>query len=370
MNTLNENLKTALEKKKFESLTTVQEQTIPLFLEAKDIIVEAKTGSGKTLAFLLPLFNKIEENSSAIKALVLAPTQELASQIYKEALLLQEESNLNITSALVIGGANINNQIKKLKEKPNVIIGTPKRVLELIKLKKLSLHTIDTLVLDEADHLLDKSNSKTTNLIRKSTLKNTQVVAFSATIDESTTSRALALMNKGELVKVNEEKLGSNLSHLIVECDRRDKYEVTNKILNTISDGKCIIFTNSKNDLNLLKETLDFHKKNSVVLSGDKNKVDRKNSLAQFKEGNIDILVCSDIAARGLHIPNIDYVINLDYPLMSNEYVHRAGRAGRNNTSGTSICVATKRDLSFINKYSTDLNISFEKKEIWHGQLI
>ncbi|WP_297634547.1 DEAD/DEAH box helicase [uncultured Clostridium sp.] len=367
---LNQNLTNALEKKGFETFTEVQEKTIPLILDNKSLIIESKTGSGKTLAFLMPIFNKINLSEKTIQALVIAPTQELASQIYSEATLLKEQSELNVSSTLIIGGANINNQIKKIKEKPQIIIGTPKRILELIKLKKLPCHNIKTLVFDEADHVLDKNNFKTTGAIRKATLRDTQIIAFSATIDEGTTSRALSLMNKGEIVKLSKDKMSENVAHIIVECERRDKYEITNKILNIIKDEKCIIFTNSANDINLLEETLEFHKKKAIVLSGSKDKHSRKDAMEKFKSGSINILISSDLGARGLHIENINYIINLDYPLESNEYVHRAGRSGRNEIEGTSICIATKRDLSFINKYSKDLNVSFTKKRISNESLI
>lgn len=367
---LNENLKTALKTKNFNSLTTVQLKSIPMILEGNDLIIESKTGSGKTLAFLLPLFQKINCNEKTIQGIILAPTQELASQIFNEANLLKEQSNINLKSALIIGGANINNQIKKIKEKPNLIIGTPKRVLELIKLKKLPCHNVRTIIFDEADHILDKSNFKITSLIRKSTLKDTQIIAFSATIDEGTTSRALSLMNKGKVLKISQDTLSSNVEHIIIESERRDKYEVTNKVLNAINMNKCIIFTNSQNDINLLKETLDFHKKDCIVLSGEKNKKDRKLSLEKFRDSNINILISSDLGARGLHIDGVTHVINLDYPLMSNEYVHRAGRAGRDNTNGLSISIATKRDLSFIDKYSKELNIKFTIKKLVDGFIV
>lgn len=367
---LNSSLISALEKKNFNSFTDVQEKTIPLILDGKDLIIESKTGSGKTLAFLLPIFNKINPEERAIQSLIIAPTQELASQIYSEANLLKDQSEMNISSALIIGGANINNQIKKIKEKPQIIVGTPKRVLELIKLKKLPCHNIKVLVFDEADHVLDKNNYKTTSLIRKSTLKNTQIIAFSATIDEGTNSRALTLMNNGEIIQLSKDKMSESIKHFIIESERRDKYEVVNKLLNIIKDEKCIIFTNSLNDINLLKETLDFHKKKAIILSGDKNKKDRKAAIEKFKTNDINILISSDLGARGLHIENITYILNLDYPLESNEYVHRAGRTGRNDTEGTSLCIATKRDLSFIDKYAKDLNITFEKKRIYDETLI
>jgi superfamily II DNA/RNA helicase len=188
------------------SLRIIQVKAIPLALENKDIIGQSETGSGKTLAYLLPIFQKIDSDKKEIQAIILAPTHELVMQIDKQIKLLSQNSEVPITSATMIGEVNIKRQIEKLKEKPHIIIGSTGRVLQLIKMKKLRAHTVKTIVIDEGDRLLDQNNLTGVKDVIKTTMRDRQLMVFSATINEKTLSIAKSLMKETEIIKIEEKK--------------------------------------------------------------------------------------------------------------------------------------------------------------------
>lgn len=368
---LNSSIIEGLQKQGINIPTSIQSSSILPALEGKDIIGEAFTGSGKTLAYLLPLFHKIDTSKREMQGLILAPTHELAKQIEDQIKLLAENSSFPITSLSIIGDVNINNQIKKLKEiKPHIIVGSTGRILDLIRKKKITAHTIKTIVIDEGDNLLDPKRSNVTKDIVKSTMRDRQLMLFSASIKPETLETAKSLMKEPIIIKSEDKPLiNPNIEHMFILCERRDKFETLRKVLVAVKPEKAIIFVNNNEDIELTTVKLNYHSKDCFAMTGKISKEDRKLAIESFRTGKIKILVSSDVTARGLDVADITHVFHLDLPLKLNEYLHRSGRTARGNAHGTSICILTVQQLNIIKKYEREFNIQFKEKKVFGGVL-
>lgn len=368
---LNLNIIEGLKKQNITLPTHIQSIAIPLALENKDIIAEAYTGSGKTLAFLTPIFQKINDDKREMQAIILAPTHELVIQIESQIKLLSQNANMKVTSLSIIGEANIDRQIKKLKEiKPHIIVGTCGRVLDLIKKKKIAAHTIKTIVIDEADNLLDEKNIENIEGIIKSTMRDRQLMCFSATINEKAINVAKDLMKEPTILKTTEKSLiNPNIEHMYVLCEQREKFDVLRKLIAATNPNKSIVFTNKAYDIEKVVLKLNYHDKNTFGLYGNIDKEKRRVAIESFRNGKIHILVSSDLSARGMDVCDITHIFNLDLPRSSKEYLHRSGRTARGNASGTSICLVTKYELNDLKKYEKVLKIKFKGKKLYRGQL-
>lgn len=368
---LNLNIIEGLKKQNITLPTHIQSLAIPLALENKDIIAEAYTGSGKTLAFLTPIFQKINDDKREMQAIILAPTHELVIQIESQIKLLSQNANMKVTSLSIIGEANIDRQIKKLKEiKPHIIVGTCGRVLDLIKKKKIAAHTIKTIVIDEADNLLDEKNIENIEGIIKSTMRDRQLMCFSATINEKAINVAKDLMKEPTILKTTEKSLiNPNIEHMYVLCEQREKFDVLRKLIAATNPNKSIVFTNKAYDIEKVVLKLNYHDKNTFGLYGNIDKEKRRVAIESFRNGKIHILVSSDLSARGMDVCDITHIFNLDLPRSSKEYLHRSGRTARGNASGTSICLVTKYELNDLKKYEKVLKIKFKGKKLYRGQL-
>ncbi|MBC2456422.1 DEAD/DEAH box helicase [Clostridium beijerinckii] len=368
---LNSSIIEGLQKQNINIPTSIQANSILPALEGKDIIGEAFTGSGKTLAYLLPLFHKIDTSKREMQGIILAPTHELAKQIEDQIKLLAENSSFPITSLSIIGDVNINNQIKKLKEiKPHIIVGSTGRILDLIRKKKITAHTIKTIVIDEGDNLLDPKRSNVTKDIVKSTMRDRQLMLFSASIKPETLETAKSLMKEPIIIKSEDKPLiNPNIEHMFILCERRDKFETLRKVLVAAKPEKAIIFVNNNEDIELTTAKLNYHSKDCFAMTGKISKEDRKLAIESFRTGKIKILVSSDVTARGLDVADITHVFHLDLPLKLNEYLHRSGRTARGNAHGTSICILTVQQINIIKKYEREFNIQFKEKKVFGGVL-
>lgn len=368
---LNKNLIQGLKQEGITKATDIQINAIPLALENKDIIGQSPTGSGKTLAYLLPIFEKIDPSKREMQAIILAPTHELAMQINSEIQLLSKNSKIAVTSTPIIGNANVKRQIEKLKDKPHIIVGSSGRILELIKKRKISAHTIKTIVIDEGDKLLDKNNLSSIKDVIKTTMRDRQLMVFSATINENTLNTAKGLMKDYEFIKAKSENaVNPNISHMYFTSEQRDKIEVLRKLVASINPKKAIVFINKSDETEIVTAKLKYHKIKAEGIHGSSSKEDRQKAIQGFRSGKLQILVASDIAARGLDIKNVSHIFNLDLPSDPKEYLHRIGRTGRMGESGTSISIITNKDLSLIKKYEKDFKIKINKKDIYKGKII
>lgn len=360
-----------LAKQNITTPTTIQAEAIPVILSRQDVIAQSHTGSGKTLAFVTPLFQLIDSSKREMQVLILAPTHELVMQIDAQIKLLAANSGEPVTSTTIIGGANIEKQIKKLKEKPHFIVGSAGRILELIKKKKITAHTIKTIVLDEADSLLDNTNTKTIQDIIKTTLRDRQLCLFSASISDNTLELAKSLMKEPVVLKTAETvEMNPNIEHFYLKGDRRDKFELLRKLIVAEEPQRALIFVNQNDSMQEIAEKLNYHQKETFMMRGNIKKEERKRALDAFRSGKIKLLISSDLTARGLDIPEVTHIIHLDCPSNPNEYLHRAGRTARGNASGKSICIVTDKDLSTLKKYQKKFKIHFEEMKVSHGKFI
>ena len=363
----------ALKKQNITEPTAIQQQVIPLLAEGRDVIGQSHTGSGKTLAYLCPALLKIDASAKQTQVLILAPTHELVMQIYRLAQELIKEAELNIVSQSIIGVANINNQIAKLKEKPQLIVGTPGRILDLIKKRKINCQTIKTVIIDEMDNLLDNTNQQTIVDIIKSMLRDRQLAAFSATASSKTMDLLLQHMHDPAVVKIEAEaKMNPNIDHFYLVGEQRDKFVQLRKLLHALEDEaeRILIFMNDGPELDFLVDKLNYHKVRTYSLHGIVSKEERQKAMEDFRKGKIKILVSSDLAARGLDIPDITHVINMDFPAEPNEYIHRAGRTARGTRTGQCYNLVNPRELAALRIYQRDFEIKVSPVHLVKGKIL
>ena len=368
-----EALAQALAKMNITESTDIQAQVIPHMLEGRDVIGQAHTGSGKTLAYLCPILMQIDPNAKQVQALILAPTHELVMQIYRLAVQLCKDAELDIRCMSIIGEANINNQITKLKEKPQLIVGTPGRVLDLIKKKKVNCQTIRTVIIDEMDNLLDNTNQETMQNIIKSMLRDRQLAAFSATASAHTLELLKNHMHDPvEIVSKAEVKMNPNIEHFYLIGEQRDKFVLLRKLLHALDEEaeRILIFMNDGPELDFLVDKLNYHKIRTYSLHGIVDKEERQKAMDEFRRGKIKILVSSDLAARGLDIPDITHVINMDFPAEPNEYIHRSGRTARGERTGQCYSLVNPKELAALRIYQRDFEIEVKPVHLVKGKIL
>lgn len=358
------------EKSSFENPTSIQSQAIPLIKEGRDVIAESPTGTGKTLAYLLPVLDKINPDLGGIQAVILASSQELVMQILEQIQKWSEGSG--IRSASFIGGANVARQLEKIKKRPQLIVGTPGRMLELIKQKKLKMHEVKTIVLDEGDQLLVPEHLDTIKQIIKSSLgADRQVVLFSATLTERAVNIAKELTQKAELIKVKKDETikAGNVEHIYFLCENREKPMLLEKI-GRLDNIRGLAFINEIAEISYVSEKLVFKDISVGVLHSDLKKDDRKSALKNLKSGKIKLLISSDVAARGLDIQDVTHVVHVDFAKDITQYIHRSGRTGRFGADGVVISLVTEREERELKRYCHELNIPLAKKVFFGGQII
>lgn len=366
---LNEALIRGLAKDNITVPTDIQQLAIPQIIEGKDLIGEAVTGSGKTLAYLLPSFQAIDTGSKDLHTLIIAPTHELVVQINTVIKTVTNNAEIPLRSIPIMGNVNIKRQIESLKTKPHIIVGTPGRILELIKARKIKAHQVKTIVIDEVDKLLSDNNLQAVKDIIKTTLKDRQILAFSASISSQTLERAHTLMNAPEILRLKSERINKDIEHAYVIASRRDKIGVTRQVIHATKPSKAIVFLNKNELIQDMRDRLIYHQIKAVAIYGNGTKAERKKALDAFKTGDAQILVASDLVARGLDLPAITHIINLDIPNDLNEYTHRVGRTGRAGKKGVAISIVTEKEVQFIRAIEKLNHIQCIKKEVIRGKI-
>ncbi len=372
---VSEKLIVGLKKQKITEPTPIQVQAYKHIMNKRDLIACSSTGSGKTLAYLLPIISQLNPESKYIQALVLVPTQELAIQVSEQFDLLCSNSDINYKSIFLIGDGNINRQIDALKSKPAVVIGTPARVYQLIKMKKLRVHDVKHLVIDEADRLIDKTYYENVLSIRKSLMKYTQVLMFSASIDKKTRKAANEISYNPVSLDIskdtnNKDIIPKTIKHYYIIADRRERIETLRKIAKAVKSEKAMIFINTKYDLEESLQKLQYHKYSVSALSGNLDKFAKRKAIDDFKSGKVNYLLTTDIGARGLQIDDVDTIINVNLPEDPKDYLHRAGRCGRNGNSGVCISIITENELNKIKQYQKQFNINIVARKLYNGKLV
>jgi superfamily II DNA/RNA helicase len=362
-------LQAAWEKSGFENLTSVQMQSIPYILDGKDVIAESPTGTGKTLSYLLPVLQRIDPEHRGVQAVILASSQELVMQIFGEVQKWAEGSG--IRSASFIGGVNMKRQLEKLKKSPQIVVGTPGRMLELIKQKKLKMHEVKIVVLDEGDQLLIPEHLTTVRQVVNSPLADRQVLVFSATLPARTEDLARGLTNNPELIKISRDETikAEKVDHIYLVCEQREKIEILQKVVR-INGIKALAFMNDIGAATVVISKMGFKGISAGILHSDLKKLERQSALKNFRDGESAVLLATDVAARGLDIKGITHVIHVDFPKEINQYVHRSGRTGRFGASGTVVTIVTEREERELKKYYRELGLSGQKKIFYKGELV
>lgn len=372
--TISQGVSDYLSDNKIVDMTEIQRQTYKHIMDNRDIIACSSTGTGKTLAYLIPIINRLKSNTHNIQAVVLVPTAELAIQVNNTLKDIFAHMDNTFSSVALIGDVNISRQIDSIKSnKPAIIIGTPNRIHQLISNKKIKVHEVKTLVLDEADKLFDKTFIQDVEAIRKSLMKFTQVLLFSASVDKKTRTNTLCF--KPIFIDINSNsgntsQIPSTIKHISVISDRRERIETLRKIIKVVKPEKAIIFVNSKYDLEESLQKLEYHHYNVASIAGNKDNSAKKAAIENFRSGKIQLLIATDIAARGLQIDNIDTVINVNLPEDNKEYIHRCGRCGRNGNTGTCISIITDNELNKIKSYQKAFHINIVTKKLYQGKLV
>ena len=359
-----------LEKQNFIEPTPVQVQAVPVVQAGSDTYINAETGSGKTLAYLIPLFQVLKCELRAAQVLILAPTQELAIQIHRVTCDLAQHSGMDIRSASLIGGAAIDRQLEKLKKKPQVIVGTPGRILELLERGKLKLSEIKTLVIEEADRLLADESLEAVQKVIRACPGRRQLVFVSAT-EQPKSKEVMEHLSPG-LVRLHAEEVvvNPNIEHFYVVVDQRDKADTIRKLVHATKTKKAIVFTHRNETAETLAARLEHHKVAVADLHGTYDKEVRKQAMQNFRSGKATVMIASDVAARGLDISGITHVFNLDIPSKGKDYLHRVGRTGRAGTQGVAVSVVVRPEVRLVKQFERDFGISMREVILREGQML
>ncbi|MEG0372806.1 MAG: DEAD/DEAH box helicase [Enterococcus sp.] len=350
----------------FQQPALIQDKVFSPITEGKNLVGIAPTGSGKTLAYLLPLLNKLEVGVAS-QILVLTSSQELAMQVVEVARNWLAGSGMKAQP--LIGGANVKRQQEALKKKPEVLIGTPGRVLELITAKKIKAANIKTLVFDEVDQLIQGQSLQLIQKIMKAADNQAQRLYFSATADV-VLDELKKLESDLEVVDVSkEDKSQGDVQHFYLETTDRKKVDQLRRLLN-LPEFWGMIFFNQLSDMGSGEEKLAFHQLPVVSLASDQSKIARKNAIEQFKKQQAQGLLTTDLASRGLDIESLPFVINVDVPLSEESYLHRAGRVGRMGKSGVVITLVSPQEKADLTKIAKKLTLQIAPIYLFGGELL
>ncbi|MCF8368960.1 MAG: DEAD/DEAH box helicase [Bacteroidales bacterium] len=361
----------AVEDLGFVTPTPIQEETIPaVFNRSEDLIALAQTGTGKTAAFGLPIQEQIDILSHNIQALILSPTRELCIQIHKD---LESYSKYlpDLNQVAIYGGSDIVKQIKAVKNNPQIIVGTPGRVLDMIKRKSLKVDKIKWLVLDEADEMLNMGFKEELDNILETTPKEKRTLLFSATMPSAVLKIAHKYMNDPFEVSAGQGNIGAeNVKHLFYMVQARDRYEALKRIADINPSIYGIVFCRTRQETKDVAEKLKNDGYNADALHGDLSQAQREYVMNGFRKKHMQMLVATDVAARGLDVNDLTHVINYNLPDELEIYIHRSGRTGRAGKSGISISIIHTRELNKIKNLERITSKKFEKKLIPLGREI
>lgn len=347
----------------FEEATAIQVQTVPVALQGRDLIGQAQTGTGKTAAFGIPLIERLNENSGNIQGVVLTPTRELAVQVAEEINKIAQFKN--ISALPIYGGQDITRQIKALKKRPQIIVATPGRFMDHMRRKTIRLDAIEIVVLDEADEMLNMGFIDDIKEILQEVPDNRQTLLFSATMPRAIQEIAQQFMTEPTLISVKSKEVTvPNIEQQYMEVAEKQKFDVLCRLLDIHSPELAIIFGRTKRRVDELSEALTKRGYGAEGIHGDLNQAKRDSVLRKFKEGTIEVLVATDVAARGLDISGVTHVFNFDIPQDSESYVHRIGRTGRAGKTGLAITFVTSREIDHLRLIERATNRRMERRSV------
>lgn len=336
-----------IDKAGFVEASPIQEQTIPLAMAGKDVIGQAQTGTGKTAAFGFPTLEKIDTEDPTVQALIIAPTRELAVQSQEELFRFGRSKGVKVRS--VYGGSSIEKQIKALKSGAHIVVGTPGRLLDLIKRKALKLNHVETLILDEADEMLNMGFLEDIEAIISRVPEDRQTLLFSATMPDAIKQIGVKFMKEPTHVKIAAKELTTELvDQYYIRVKENEKFDTMTRLMDVEQPELSIVFGRTKRRVDELTRGLKIRGFRAEGIHGDLDQGKRLRVLRDFKNGNLDVLVATDVAARGLDISGVTHVYNYDIPQDPESYVHRIGRTGRAGKSGQSITFVAPNEMGYL----------------------
>ena len=344
---LSDSLLKAVTRAGYEEATPIQAETIPMVLDGKDVIGQAQTGTGKTAAFALPILQRLDFDNPNIQALVISPTRELAIQTQEEIFRLGKDERAKVQ--VVYGGSDIRRQIRNLKQHPQVIVGTPGRLLDHIRRGTVKLDHVKMLVLDEADEMLDMGFLDDIESIIKQVPSERQTMLFSATMPPEIKRIGVQFMTEPHHVKIKAKELTADtVDQYYVKAKEFEKFDIMTRLFDVQAPELTIVFGRTKRRVDELSKGLEARGYNAAGIHGDLSQQRRTQIMRQFKAGKLDILVATDVAARGLDVSGVTHVYNYDIPQDPDSYVHRVGRTGRDGQKGVSLTFVTPNEMEYL----------------------
>jgi superfamily II DNA/RNA helicase len=365
-----DDLVAALAKQKITEPTPIQAVAYPVLAAGKDAYLNAETGTGKTLAYLLPLFGRLDLKLVATQLVIVAPTHELALQIQRQSCELAVNAGRPVRTLLLVGGTLIDRQVEKLKTKPQVVVGSPGRIRELIQLKKLKAHQIKCVVIDEADRLMAVESEPAIREMLHVMPRDRQLVFASATEQPESAAIIASLSPQLVMLRTAEAAINPNIEHLGLVCEERDKPDLLRSLLHTLQAERVMVFVHRTETAEIVAAKLAYHHIAVAQLHGAFDKQERKQAMEDFRNGRATVLIASDVAARGLDIPGVTHIVNLDVPTLSKAYLHRVGRTARAGASGVAISFFTEADKHLARRFEEDLGIVIQRVRLREGRLM
>ncbi|HIP36017.1 MAG TPA: DEAD/DEAH box helicase [Crocinitomix sp.] len=342
--------------------TEIQSQTIPYLLQKNNnLVAQAQTGTGKTAAFGLPLIEKVSAKNTKIQALILSPTRELVQQIAKQLFKFTKYYG-NVYTVAVFGGPNMDKQLSLLNKPTQIIVATPGRLIDLLEHKKINIEEVKTIVLDEADEMLRRGFKTDIDHILTFTKHKSDIWLFSATMPNDIQRIIKKFMSKGykEVVIDAKYQVNKNITHEFVVVEPNEKLNQIHQFLRQQKEDRGVIFCNTKAESEKLTKQLKARNYQVDVLNGDMNQKEREKVLRAFKSHNLKLLIATDVAARGIDIPNLKFVLHHQLPSQIEYYTHRAGRTARAGNKGLSIAFVSPQDKKHLKTIEKELNIKFD----------
>ncbi len=360
---ISEKIMKSIQAMGFEEATPIQAETIPVSLQGKDVIGQAQTGTGKTAAFGIPMLEKMDLKNSSIQGIVIAPTRELAIQVAEELNRIGQYKG--VKALPIYGGQDINRQIRALKNRPQIIVGTPGRLMDHMNRKTIRLQNIQVVVLDEADEMLNMGFVEDIEAILKEVPEVRQTLLFSATMPEPIRKIAEKFMKDPVQIKVKAKEMTvPNIEQYYIETQEKKKFDVLTRLLDMESPELAIVFGRTKRRVDELSEALNSRGYAAEGIHGDLTQAKRSSVLKKFKAGTIEVLVATDVAARGLDISGVTHVYNFDIPQDPESYVHRIGRTGRAGKQGLAYTFVTPREIGQLKNIERTTKRSMERKPV------
>jgi ATP-dependent RNA helicase DeaD len=360
----------ALARDNITEPTPIQIAAVPALLAGKSAYLNAETGTGKTLAYLLPLFCRMDPALAATQAVVVAPTHELAIQIQRVAGALAQNAGLPLRSVLLIGGTMLQRQIDKLKKKPHLVIGSPGRIRELIGANKLKTRLVRSIVIDEADRLLSGESLEAVRDIVRASPPERQLIFASATERPECSREAAALAPGLDMLRTAATPVSPRIEHLYLVCEERDKPALLRKLIHALNPERALVFVHRNARAETVAGMLASRKLAVADLHAAFDKSERKKAMDDFRSGRANVLIASDVAARGLDIKGVTHVFNLDMPTESKAYLHRVGRTARAGARGFAVSLMNENEVRLARRYEAELGIRMTPMRLREGRVL